>query len=49
MINTKKEGIMAAKEGKKVGENPYHEDSPEHWMWMRGWLAYKESIEVKVQ
>ena len=34
-------GRQAGRDGVKVGDNPYHEDSNEHWEWMAGWVTQK--------
>lgn len=40
------EGAKARKDGIKVGDNPYHEESNEHWQWNRGYLdqAFNEKL-----
>jgi hypothetical protein len=32
-------GVQAYLDGVVVGDNPYHEDTDEHWRWMKGWVA----------
>ncbi len=31
------EGRLAFKNKVKVGDNPYHEHSELHWLWIKGW------------
>lgn len=33
------EGQQAFAAGVKVGDNPYHEDTTQHWKWMNGWAT----------
>ena len=37
-IEAYQKGARNRKEGVVVGDNPYDEDSPLFWEWMRGWL-----------
>ncbi len=33
-------GVKAFQDGVvRVGDNPHHEDTDEHWRWMNGWVA----------
>ena len=32
-------GCEAFRAGVKVGDNPHHEDTDDHWRWMQGWVA----------
>ena len=34
-------GYEDAESGVKVGDNPFPEESEEHWEWLHGWTAYQ--------